>query len=231
MKTRRFAMARRHFKLSTILAFCSVIILLFQNFNDIPLSKLKPEFAAALARPESPTDGSADMRKLAPSRPHDATEEKRVIAAPQTGSNLEAVSQDWMMRQTNLITGGAEQRFLNDVNKRLNRIVTKKDPTEADATAAADDKATNKKGSRGPASIGPAQIADEKPAGFKPTSLRVMSINRVQLGLANNTQFSCSFEGSNLRWDVSHPLGKTFDVNVRHETAESKSSLHLNYNW
>jgi hypothetical protein len=248
----------KFFRLSTILAFSLGLFLLFQNFNTVPLSALKPDFAQALARPVSPTDGSGDIRKIAPQRQD--LEDKPTIATPQSGNDMNSIGQDWLTRQSHLITGGAEERFLRDLNKKLEHLVKpntddenssleeteKLESANARAVLGETDgkdepqnpqKTLGKaKGSRGPASV--PQIAMQKPpqsdtgfSGLRPTSVRVMSINRVRIGLANKTQVTCSFSGDSMQWDLTHPVTKTFDVNLRHETAQSKSTLQLNYSW
>lgn len=226
---------KRKLKVSAIVVSSLFVFLFFQNFTSIPLDRLKPQFAQALARPASPTDGTADIRKLAPPKPLYRADENPSIASPQSGHDLNSISQDWMTRQTHLITGGAEQRLLDDINKRMTRMITAEDeePTEAPGPDVAKrDTVAKSKGGRGPASV-PAQAAEEPRVNspFKPTSLRLMSINRLQLGLASNTKVSCSFQGSTMRVDVSHPVSNTFDVNIRHETDKAKSSVFLNYSW
>jgi hypothetical protein len=221
------------------------VFVLFQNFTTLPLSALKPDFAQALARPVSPTDGTGDIRRLAP--PRVQQEEKPSIASPQSGTDLNSISQDWLTRQSHLITGGAEERLLQDINKKLERLVTPSKTDEQNETLADDANAptseksdepahASSKGNRGPASVPrivmeKARQSDTGISGMRLTSVRVMSINRVQVGLANKTQLSCSFSGDSMQWNVSRPVSKDFDLNLRHETGQAKSSVQLNYSW
>ncbi len=196
----------------------------FQNFNTLPIAKLKPQFVSAQARAMAMTDERADMRHLAPDRPSDF--DKSGVAQPQSGSDLNSISQDWVTRQTHLITGGAEQRFLEDVNKRMTRML-KWEEIEGEPYPEAEQPSGS---GRGPASV-PNDDNEDEYYGMKPTSLRMLAINRVQVGFSNNTKVSCSIEGPDVKWDLSRSLNKNFDVNVRHEPANNKNTVHLNYSW
>lgn len=220
---------------------------MFQNFQPIPLERLKPDFA--YAHPVSPTDGSADMRRLAPARPEPRAE--AMIATPQTGNDMNSIGQDWMSRQAHLITGGAEERMLADFNKKMNRMFKFEEVEgeeypdsgyDSDSTSGDDSGSSNQDngdhakatiksgGGRKPASIAKAKRESDY-GGFRPTSMQMTAVNRLQLSLRNRTRVSCQFQGSGLRWDISRPVSERFDVSIGHETSEAKSTLRLNYNW
>jgi hypothetical protein len=224
------------------------LLFLFQNFHPIPLDRLKPE--VAWANVVSPSDGSADMRKLAPTRAQPHAHE--VIAAPHSGQDMNSISQDWMSRQAHLITGGAEERMLADFNKKMNRIFkfedepgeeypesgypTSEDPVDeskpdsSDSSQGNGKKSSRKVGGRQPASI--AKIKTENDyLGFRPTAMQLTAVNRLQLSLRNRTRVSCQFEGANVKWDVSRPINERFDVSFGHETSDARSTLRLNYSW
>ncbi len=229
------------------------LLFLFQNFQPIPLERLKPE--AAWARVASPTDGSADMRRLAPPRAQPHAQE--VIATPHSGQDMNSISQDWMSRQVHLITGGAEERMLADFNKKMNRMFKFEDETgeeypesvypssddasddaKSDSSAGGEKQGSRKGGGRMPASIAKERIRERTKAqqerdylGFRPTSMQFTAVNRLQLSLRNRTRVSCQFEGANVKWDVSRPINERFDVSFGHETSDARSTLRLNYSW
>lgn len=221
----------RRQKFAPLLAALSAFLLImFQNFQLIPMERLKPDMA--YAHEVSPTDGTGDIRRLAPVRPN--IQEQPVIAAPQAGSDLGSISQDWATRQAHLITGGAEERILADFNKKMNRFF-KFEPVEGEPypdsgydSSGSDDEGSGSSGGGGgrrPASD------DEASSGFSPTSMQLVAVNRVQLALKNRMKLSCSVQGGSLRWDVSRPISNRLDLNFRHESSDARSTLNLNYSW
>jgi len=227
-----FAGRTRHHKLFTLLGAASAFLLImFQNFQLVPLEKLKPDYA--YARAVSPTDGTGDIRKLAPARP--AQQDQSMIAAPQAGTDLGSISQDWAARQAHLITGGAEERMIADFNKKMNRFFKFEDvegepypDSGYDSHDSSEDEGSGASGGGGgrrPASD------DEAASGFQPKSMQLVAMNRVQLALKNRTKVSCSVQGGGLRWDVSRPINDRLDVNFRHDSADARSTLNLNYSW
>lgn len=215
---------RRVQKTLVLLAFF-LFFATFQNFNSLPISELRPTGSLAYARNFAvQPDKEQDLRKIAPSRPAYMDQDHSYIASPHSGKDLNSVSQDWMKRQAFIITGGAEERFLVDVNKRINRFFQFKPEDSSDDTGDI------------PSSSAP--NSGEKPAPRasslrfpKPTSMRFTTINRLQLDFGSSSSLSCSFLGDNLQWDFNRPLSNRFDVGLRHESTNSKSSVLLNYSW
>ena len=112
-------MRKCHSRSLAVFGFCLTLATSFQNFMSIPLERLKlarfqPRIQSAWAR----TEGQGDIREIAPRRP--ASLDAPVIAAPMSGDNLESISQDWMQRQANLITGGQDQILLKEMNQKMN---------------------------------------------------------------------------------------------------------------
>ncbi len=206
-------MQNRTVRSITILGFALTLILGFQNFTSIPLERLKlaklqPDLLVAYAEDN-------DIRRLAPSRPRNFEKsEQPKLAAPKSGHDLGSISQDWMTRQTHLLTGGADQRFLDDVNKKLHRALKREKQIPQDS-------------GKDPGLNQP-RAEDEEPSLIAP-SVKFTSLYRVEFGFSNQANVSCSVEGSNLRWDLSRPLSERIDFNLRHET--SGNSVRLHYNW
>ena len=125
-----------------------------------------------------------------------------------------------------MLTGGADERLLADVNKKMNRMF-RFEPLE-DSIAPDDEDAAP----AGENSVRkPASADDDDSYGMQPTSLNFVAINHVQVGLKNKMKLSCAVDGSGTRFNVSRPINKNVDFNIQHETARSKSMLQLNYNW
>jgi hypothetical protein len=196
------------------------LIVMFQNFNTIPLESLRPSFPAAHA--SSPNDGSADIRDLAPYRA--PASEGPMFVAPQGGSDVNAISQDWLSREAHLLTGGADERFLVDLNKSLNRMISSDE---------SDDSPVKPAGAASRSSLDNSPDKNEPSIldGMAPRSLRLMSANRFQIGFVNRTELSCAVQGDGVQLNLTRPISDTFDFNLRHETSGSKSTFSFNYRW
>ncbi|MES2966110.1 MAG: hypothetical protein V4760_19680 [Bdellovibrionota bacterium] len=190
----------------------------FQNFSNVPLAVLQPQLSTAYARAVSPTDGRADMRELAPPKPAD--EDDSVIAVPQSGNDLESVGQDWMTRQTNAITGGAEQKILDKMNRKMNRWVN------------GPDAGTPK---REPGSVTGVprteRVASERTDSVRPKNVRFSRVNKMDMDLAGDTHLSCQYKGNSVQWDLTRNVVGDVDLNIRHDSRDSANSIHLKYNW
>ena len=210
-------MQKRTIRSLTIMGFLTALMVGFQNFTSIPLEKMKlaklqPDVLIAYAEDN-------DIRRLAPHRPENFDQkDQSKIASPETGSDLDSIGQDWVKRQGHLLTGGAEQKFLDDVNKKINRALKREEASEQTGESGASATATE-----------PSQRAGER--SYINPSVRFTALNRVELGFPNEAQVSCSVEGSNLRWDLSRPLSDRIDFNLRHETTGNANTVRLHYNW
>lgn len=191
----------------------------FQNFTSVPLAVLRPQLSTAQARPVSPTDGKADMRALAPPNPE--TEEDSVLVTPQGGHDLDSIGQDWMTRQTNALTGGAEQKILDKMNKKMSRWVNGADDEGAARSPASADKAklradaTEREGS----------------LSMRPKNVRFSRVNKMDMDLMGSTHLSCQYKGSSVQWDLSRNVVGDVDLNIRHDSKDAANSIHLQYNW
>jgi hypothetical protein len=158
----------------------------------------------------------SDIRKLAPPKPNG--EEKRRFAIPSTGTNLKSVEQNWASQQAHIITGGADERMLQDINHGLTRWIA----SSEDDVRSEDD----------PRPKPPMTLHPDKPvSGLRPSSLRFATINRLEIGWRSRAKFSCIYQGDSIQWNMSRPINEKFDVNLRHETRDSTSSIQFNYNW
>ena len=202
------------------------LLLLFQNFTSIPLSDLKPKFEIVEARVTPASDGSVDIRDLAPHRRE--IRQREGLVAPQAGHDLNSIGQDWMIRQTHLLTGGAEKEILESLNKRVNRMFKFEDVESEDWP----DGQSGESGDRKPSSEEETEAAEAENAFLpRPKAVKFTAVNRVQMDFDNNTQVTCSFQGSSMQWDFVRPISRTLDLNLRHESSDSKSSVLINYSW
>ena len=197
----------------------ALLFITFQNFSNVPLGILKPQISTANARAVSPTDGSADIRKLAPQRP-EAEDSDTVIAVPQSGHDLSSVGQDWMARQSKAITGGAEQKILDKMNKRMNRWVNGEGETikprqpGSEASAPRTERTTT-----------PGRLT------MRPKNVHFSRVNKMDMDLVGDTHLSCQYKGNSVQWDLSRNVVGDVDLNIRHDSRDSANSIHLKYNW
>jgi hypothetical protein len=203
----------------------AVLISLFQNFTHLDLAHLKPLYVPPYARAQAAANGTSDIRDLAPAR--ELKPGRNSLAVPQSGSDLGSVGQDWMRRQADLMTGGAEQRLLGTINRKVNRLL-KFEEVEGEPWPEPGDDGTGS----------PLQPSDPTEAedgneffGFKPRSVRMATANRLEVGLHNRSNVSCEVRGSAIQLDVSRPLGRNLDVNLRHDSSGNANTLRLHYNW
>jgi hypothetical protein len=166
-------------------------------------------------------EGGFDIRERAPFRALQV--EKPTLAVPESGSDLSSIGQDWLTRQSKLITGGAEERLLADLNREVNYRWGQLLETDSAPARVNEAPAT-----RGPASL---PLAPTEPSRLGITSVRILSLNKVQVGLRNKTQVTCAIEGRDLQVHVTKSLGRDLDLDVHHETARAKSVVQLRYSW
>ena len=166
--------------------------------------------AKAGARVLTERDGAVDMRDYAPLR---NDPKPSYIAQPRSGNDLSSVSGDWMMRQTHLLTGGAEQKLLEDMNRSLNKGMSRIMASYAPATPV-----------EGAAPQKQSSSEDLQP-------MRFTHVNRMQMDFSVNTNLSCFWKGDSVEWDLSRKLDRGFDVKLRHQSRDAKSSVLINYDW
>lgn len=185
---------------------------------SIPLERLKlarfqPRIQSAWAR----TEGQGDIREIAPRRP--ASLDAPVIAAPMSGDNLESISQDWMQRQANLITGGQDQILLKEMNQKMNSAFRQ--------MSGSGDAEPGEEASRSPASLS-RESADE--ASMVPP-IKFTALNRFEVGLPSDANLSCAVQGSSMQFDLSRTVGERVNVNLRHDTSTNSNTVRLHYTW
>lgn len=244
----------RHTSLVMIGICMTVMVVSFQNFtgrlNDIPLDLLKPRLSFASARlaaarhveAENLKSGrsAGDIRNLVPNPPQQI-EDRRVLVMPDSGSDLQSVGQNWAVRQSEVLTGGAEKRLLEDINHSIQKFFQ----PEAQNKYKNGIKAPYSKEGRRPAQANSANQTNQNTenTGTDPDpsleessitsgkSLRFSRINRLELDWSEETQISCAVETGGMQWDLSQRINSRIDVNLRHKALDESSSLQLKYNW
>jgi hypothetical protein len=227
-------MIRRSRKIALLYVTGGLLFICFQNFSTVPLDKLKPQLNRAEARPSEPAaDEMRDIRDLAP-KVRLPSAARTHVAAPESGGDLNSVSQDWMIRQTRLLTDGADEKLVASINKRMNRMMNF-EPVESDwpGGGAGDGKTDGKDGDDSDSgSSGTPGMPDLKDLlGMRPTSLQFKSVTQVDLGFSNRAKLSCSLRGDSIQWDLSRTVSERMDVNLRHEPTGNTNTLRLHYNW
>lgn len=209
-----------------ILACAALLIVSFQNFSHIPIEMLKPQFNFARAETArvKARIGQADARDLAPIKPGHGPHSK--LAVPERGSDLGSVGQDWFERQARILTGGAEKRFIEDLNRKMNRMISSDEDEEASASS---DLSSD--------SAGPHASSDDESdensalSALRPKSIRLRSLTRVDMVVNDQAKLSCSYKEGGVQFEFSRSLDTRLDLNVRHKSNDSSSSVLLNYSW
>lgn len=201
-----------------LMAVAALILFPFQNFDHVSFDELKPQFFVAQARIVNPHDGSADIRDFAPARPRELEEESSLNTS-QTGRDPE----EWLRKQAHYLTGGADEKIVRQLNRGLNRLMSFDSEDVAEKSEG--------RAEKGLLTRNPNSEYQENRIGLLPKSMKFTSINRLEMDFGSQTHLTCSFEGANVRWDFVRPINEKFDMNIRHESLDSKSSLLLNYSW
>lgn len=218
-----------------ILLAGALMIVSFQNFTGLPLEKLKPEFPQAKAYRKT-ADGSMDIRDLAPEKP--SMTDNSLLTAPTSGNDLGSVSRDWMERQGKSLAGGADERLLASINRKIERwmrfepVNGESWPEPGDDSSGSKGEGSDDGGDSAPSTPGmPSFPGGEDMFGLKPTSVRLANLNQLELGFRNRSHLSCQVNGSNVQLDLSRPLSERMDVNLRHDSGQQSNSVLLKYNW
>lgn len=217
--------------LALILLSGFLLIVSFQNFSGIPLEKLKPELPQARAL-RLTTQDSTDIREWAPEKPTGTDEPS--LASPTSGDDLDSISRDWLSKQSQLMTGGAEQRLIASVNKRLERwmkfepVQGEPWPEPGDDSSSSDDSSESGEGTASPQAP---QDPNDIFSSLTPTSIRLLSANKIEVNFASRTHLSCMVNGGQLELDLNQPITGNFGVDLRHRSGAQANSVHLNYSW
>ena len=221
------------------------MVVSFQNFSLVDVKDLRPELTSARAAQVEAglnDSGEQDIREFAPRRP--ANFGQPTIAMPDSGRDPGTIGLNWLGKQTDLMTDGADQRMLLDMNKQLNRI-TKFTPVEGEPWP----EPGNDDGKvRDPSSVLPNidgtddgtndQSADPKlkkssqdSFALTPKSVHFSQLNRFEMKFATATQLSCLVGNGGVELDLQRPINPRMDVGLRHQTSTQASTLHMQYNW
>lgn len=220
---RNLGSRRRRLAVSAILGGAMLAVVSFQNFTAIPLEKLKLSGSYAEARIVG--DGT-DIRRSAPAR---VEPESTGLAVPTQGNDLGSVGRDWMTKQAKLITGGAEERALQDLNKKMNRWI------QSIASDDSDDD-TSEAGSRpnGPNGPNDASVNDTSSSNqlLIPTQIRFSRVNRFEMDWSRKLQLRCDYTpGGSVDVALTRPISEQLEVNIQHRSSDQSNSFRLNYRW
>jgi hypothetical protein len=233
-----------------LLTALGVFVISFQNFAPVPFDQLNPslnlaqaarkraEHESAQTRTEQDGDSekARDIREWAPLKPSDGTQ---TLAMPEASNDLGTIERSWITNQTHLLTGGADQKMLDDLNKRLNRWV-KFEPVEGEPWPEPGDDSSDNGPNSGSAPGGsgdddgtpkPDMSGLQDLFSMAPKSIRFSQVNRFQLDFKNQSRMSCLITGGGVKLDLSRPIGNRVDVGVAHDMAAKSSTVHLQYNW
>lgn len=227
----------------------TLMVLSFQNFSNIALEDLRPEFSRARIAGRGLVFGSRDdqdIRDFAPTRPVDFGASD--FALPDSGRDPSTIGLNWLGKQTHLMTNGGDQRALDDINKSLKRMVkfTPVDGEPWPETGSSDASGRNPASQDGndPGDGGnsndndpntpqiPKSIQDmfsTSPMG--PHSIRFTQLNRFDVAFNNRAHLNCMVGNGGVELDLQKSVNDRMDVGLRHQTNGQASTFHVNYNW
>jgi hypothetical protein len=199
----------------------TVFVLIFAGtFADAESAKLSPRLN--LRRPTSVTATGVDIRRIAPERPRDFFFRESLVT-PTSNGDLNSVGQDWMIRQTSVLTEGADQKLVADINRSMGRWLRWEDVQGEpwpDPDSSGEDSGTSG-GSEG----------DGGRLFLKPKSMRFAQVNKIVIDWSHDVSLTCAATGGTMLVNITKPIGASTFVDLEHNSSRGTSSLHFNFTW
>lgn len=140
------------------------------------------------------------------------------LANPESGNNLQSISQDWAQRQGSLLLNGYDKKLESAMNDKLNSWVqelSEKEDSE-DLQNNRDNREASEKNSA--------------PKKSKQT-LRFSRVNSLKYDLGSNSCLDLTADPGSTRLNYSQALSRNARVGVEHRTANSQTQMFLKYEW
>ncbi|MFS4460481.1 hypothetical protein [Bdellovibrio sp. HCB2-146] len=176
-----------------LLAVSSILFLCYQNFS--PLSE----------EDRRTLEMMQEMKEL---QKH---EQGPKLAAPRGGRDLASVGSNWAEQQSNLWLDGADQRFLDSVNERIEgwfRSDTNADTEESEQE-------------------GKSLLSDSE----EPQKFRFARINSMEYKWDQSTLLTCSVESDGAHIDYSKSFSQNGHIGIAHKSSENETQVLIKYNW
>jgi hypothetical protein len=139
------------------------------------------------------------------------------LAIPQSGSNLQSISNDWMQRQGSILLNGYDKELESAMNEKLNSWVYKITRTET-AEETMPNESTEVK----------SKSAESKKMNQK---LRFSRINSLKYDLDEKICMDLTANPGDTRFNLSQSLSDKAKVGIEHRTAGSQTQMFLKYEW
>lgn len=178
-----------------LLAVTTVLFVCYQNFS--PLSEEDRRTLQTIQ----------EMRELQVLADSDTSK----LAVPRKGRDLASVGSNWAEQQSSLWLDGADQRFLDSVNDRIEGwFRSDETPTEKaeESTQAENEETSN-----------------------EPQKFRFARINSMEYKWDQSSLLTCSLEGSGAHIDYSKSFSRNAHLGIVHKSAENQTQVLLKYNW
>lgn len=146
------------------------------------------------------------------------SDEKRPekLAAPQSGSDLRSVSNDWMQRQGSILLNGYDKELESAMNEKLNSWF--QDPeSSAEQTSEAN--------------AGDQANYLTSPSQKNKQNLRFARINSLKYDFDEKLCLNLTADPGNTRLDLSQTFNSRTRIGVEHRTANSQTQMFLKYEW
>lgn len=174
-----------------LLAVSSVLFLCYQNFS--PLSEEDRRTLEMMQEMK-------EMQKHA---------QAPKIALPRGGRDLASVGSNWAEQQSNLWLDGADQRFLDSVNERI------------EGWFGSDEAKTEE----------PAEGEGLLTGSEEPQKFRFARINSMEYKWDQSTLLTCSVESDGAHIDYSQSFSRHGHIGIAHKSAANETQLLIKYNW
>lgn len=187
-----------------ILAAIFMLLIGYQNFTSIDSEQWDSARSIEIIN-EMNAFREADLNKKAP------------LAEPQSGSDLQSITNDWAQRQGQILLNGYDKKLEASLNETLNSWVEDLSSDEdSEKTASTSAPSTNK---------------DSESSHKSKQNLRFASLNTLKYDFSTNTCLDLTADPGNTRLNLSRSLNQNAKFGIEHRTANSQTQMFLKYDY
>lgn len=204
------------------MAFTNSVTVFVLTFTAMVADAESPTPRLNLRRPTSVTATGIDIRRIAPERPRDFSFRESLVT-PTSNGDLNSVGQDWMIRQTSVLTEGADQKIVADINRSMGRWLRWEDVQgepwpDPDSSGGDSDSSSGSEGDGGRLFL-------------KPKSMRFAQVNKIVIDWSHDVSLTCAATGATMLVNITKPIGASTFVDLEHNSSRGTSSFHFNFTW
>ncbi|MBK9324084.1 MAG: hypothetical protein IPM97_14255 [Bdellovibrionaceae bacterium] len=188
-----------------------MLIISYQNFSNVSPTDWDKSQALNVIK---------EMNEFEKNNP----EGPKTLATPQSGNDLESVSNDWLQRQGSLLLNGYDKKLEAKLNDKLNSWVenlTAKDQTEKDIINGAQEQS----------GVSQKDSKISQPNSKQKQNLRFSRVNSLNYDLGTNSCLNLTANPGNTHLNFSQILSSNTKLGLEHHTSNNKTQMIFKYEW